>query len=277
MSSIKHKIKKLAKTGFTFWHFLIINELKSPPRSTLFRNISEHSVLHSDGSSASWLTHLTQPRPGVGWYNHGVRAPSFLDSIQLWASSWVLFFLSISSLALATWRFLLQLFPLQVVLLFSMVCATIFQTSRTALLLAPCSSFWILSSGSSKDSAWLLLSKPVSITDLLGFTSASIVFKKRFSSVFALTSISSTGGIAAGPPLGGLLYEFFGYPGPFLILGACVLLYGAVITPWVGFQFEGMMEAGEEKEEHSDHMITYKDFLKHGVSLSQLSKSSFHW
>lgn len=43
--------------------------------------------------------------------------------------------------------------------------------------------------------------------------------------------------------------------------------------PCLGFQFETMMEAGEEKEEHSHHMITYKDFLKNGVSLSQLSKS----
>ena len=46
-----------------------------------------------------------------------------------------------------------------------------------------------------------------------------------------------------------------------------MLIYGAAIVPCLGFQFEAMMEAGEEQEEHAHGMITYKDFLKDGVSL----------
>ena len=94
------------------------------------------------------------------------------------------------------------------------------------------------------------------------------VYKERVSSAVALSSIASTGGIAAGPPLGGLLFKFFGYPGPFFILGLLTLIYGAVIIPCLGYQFESMMETEEEQEEHSEGMITYKDFLKNGVSFS---------
>ncbi len=74
-----------------------------------------------------------------------------------------------------------------------------------------------------------------------GFTAASIAFKDNFSSVLALSSIATTGGIAAGPPLGGLLYEVLGYPGPFCIIGAVVVAYGAWIVPCYGFQFEVLL------------------------------------
>ena len=93
------------------------------------------------------------------------------------------------------------------------------------------------------------------------------MFKKRFASVIALSDIASSGGVAVGPPLGGFLYEVSGYSGPFFIVGTLVLIYGAVIVPCLGFQFEAMMEEGEEKEEHAQELITYKDFLKDGVSL----------
>ena len=48
-------------------------------------------------------------------------------------------------------------------------------------------------------------------------TSANIVFGDRFASVVPLINIANTGGVAAGPPLGGFLYELFGYSGPFFL------------------------------------------------------------
>ena len=56
-----------------------------------------------------------------------------------------------------------------------------------------------------------------------------------------------------------------------------MLIYGAAIVPCLGFQFEAMMEAGEEQEEHAHGMITFKDFLKDGVSLLSLSPPSHLW
>ena len=83
-----------------------------------------------------------------------------------------------------------------------------------------------------------------------------------------IINISHTGGVAAGPPLGGFLYWVLGYSGPFFILGGLVLLYGTIVLPCLGFQFESMIKSGEEHEEHLSREITFKDFLKNGVSLS---------
>ena len=106
-------------------------------------------------------------------------------------------------------------------------------------------------------------------------TSANIVFGDRFASVVPLINIANTGGVAAGPPLGGFLYELFGYSGPFFLIGGCVLFYGAVITPCLGFQFETMIEAGHDVVDDSERSITCKDFLKNGVSLSHSANSDF--
>ena len=83
-----------------------------------------------------------------------------------------------------------------------------------------------------------------------------------------IINIAYTGGIAGGPPLGGLLYWLLGYSGPFFLLGGCVLLYGAIVVPCLGFQFESIVTSGDGKEELSARPITYKDFLNNGVSLS---------
>ena len=37
--------------------------------------------------------------------------------------------------------------------------------------------------------------------------------------------------------MAGALYSVFGYPGPFFILGICVVAYGTIVIPLLGSKF----------------------------------------
>ena len=70
-----------------------------------------------------------------------------------------------------------------------------------------------------------------------GYTLASIAYKQRFARVLPFLSFANACGVATGPPMAGALYSVFGYPGPFFILGICVVAYGTIVIPLLGSKF----------------------------------------
>lgn len=64
----------------------------------------------------------------------------------------------------------------------------------------------------------------VVFSDILGITVLAIVFKDRISKVAPIRMMAGNIGIAIGPSLGGLLYNWLGYIGPFLFIGSLILV-----------------------------------------------------
>ena len=177
-------------------------------------------------------------RSSLGRHHHGVALSKSLVLVQWWAW-WVLrCCLFTATLVLDSWRYMLRQFRQLAWLCLSSESGATLRTSEPIshpstlfiFLNILCRAFQGVGTSFSFQTS---KSKLISAV-----TCASIVFNTKFASVFAFINISYTGGIGFGPPLGGLLYLGLGYSGPFFILGGCALLYGAVLTPWVGFQFE---------------------------------------
>lgn len=57
--------------------------------------------------------------------------------------------------------------------------------------------------------------------------------------------------MAAGPPLGGILFKILGYPGPFFILGGVSLVYAFCVLSLFIPGFESVLKSGEISHEES--------------------------
>ena len=86
----------------------------------------------------------------------------------------------------------------------------------------------------------------------------TIVFKERISKVTPIRIVAGNIGIGIGPSLGGLLYSWLGYIGPFIIIGSMVLL------SWICFKFclssesiESIIVEGEQPQETTNSVVTY--------------------
>lgn len=89
----------------------------------------------------------------------------------------------------------------------------------------------------------------------------TIVFKDRLARVTSIRMVAGNVGLGLGPSIGGLLYSWLGYLGPFLIIGSLVLLVCLVFKVLISIEkFEEILVEEEKQEETTDSVVKYKTF-----------------
>ena len=96
----------------------------------------------------------------------------------------------------------------------------------------------------------------------------TIVFQNRMSQITPVRMVAANVGLGVGPSLGGLLFSWLGYLGPFLVIGSLILLISIFLTACIkSHSLEHFIVKGEEAEEDATHqVVTYLTFCKIKVS-----------